>query len=229
MKKISTFFKPFEWIYLLGSFACIIVFAILYHNSVFDIIATLCGILAASINLKARRCAFIFYAVYVSIYGITSFFNHIYGEAILNIFYCLPLYLFTIYNLYLNKNKEHSASLYINKLPIKGYIMILIIIPIITIGYGFLLKYLNSTLPFANALATAVALISSFLASKAYKEQWIFWCLYSLVLIFIWLSVFIEKGSNGLVYFILNIIYVGINIYGLIIWQKKYKLQSIEN
>ena len=66
------------------------------------------------------------------------------------------------------------------------------------------------------------------MASKRYKEQWIFWIGYSIVLIYLWMF---NDGEQAYLY--LNIFYTITNVIGLILWYKKYKYEknivAIEN
>lgn len=227
MKKIW-YFNVIEFIYLIISLLIIIIFSFVFRAHFLSLVATIMGIFAAMINIKTKRLAFIFYAMYALIYGLSAFNNKLYGEGILNIIFCLPLYLFTTYKLYFRTNKNMEKNMDIKTLSIKSLIVIIILIPVVTILYGYILSILKSNLPYLNALATAFALISSFLASKIIKEQWFFWSLYDLVLIVIWLITFLNYGTSGIIYLILNIIYIGINIIGFLNWKKRYNSQIIK-
>ena len=143
------------------------------------------------------------------------------------------MYLYTIYNYYIkdkrsDKNIESSQKDFkINKINKYMIIGIILFIPIITGLYGFILSLLKSNYPYLNALATSLALVSVFLATKGILEQWYFWIFYSIILIVIWVLNYINSGSSGLLYIALNIIYVIVNTYFLIKWYIIYKKQNI--
>lgn len=227
MKNFLKMYKWYELVFMLVSFIALITLGIIFRGDniyllVFELISTICGLVAAMTNFKRKKYAFIFYSVYVTIYGIISFFNKQYGEGVINLAFNLPLYLYTLYKLYF-KIKDNNSEFQINSLNLKGWIIIIVFIPVVTVGYGFLLKYLNSSLPFENALATSLALIAAFLASKAIKEQWLFFLFYSIVLTYIWTSNYINGGTSGFTYLVLNIIYIIFNLYGFILWYKLAK------
>lgn len=228
MKRFIHIFHPLEWLYLLIAAATVITFGCMYSIHFLEIFSTLLGLCAASLNMKAKKYCFFFYAVYVAIYGSMAFYNRQYGEGILNLAYNLPLYLFTLYRFYLSKKRDsgEDGQVTIRKASLKMWGCFIVIIPVFTLAYGFALKAMNSNLPFVNALATSSALIASFLASRSYKEQWIFWMGYSAVLIYLWLDTFSQTGTSGLVYLLLNLFYVGINAYGWIIWHRNYQKQT---
>lgn len=224
MKRIFKVFNLYEWIFIIVCYALIITLGIVYKSNVWEIVSTLFGLTAASLNVKSNPHCFYFYSVYALSYGIISFINHQYGEGILNLVYNLPLYCFTIWNLFFRK--KESSQKFIGSLKKNHWLIVIFLIPSVTFGYGYILKILNSNLPFINAMATSFSIIASFLASRLIKEQWIFWIGYSAISIYIWIFNFTNTGDTGLLYFSLNIIYVILNLKGLFTWYKLYKKQE---
>lgn len=239
MKRLLKIFNLYELIFITISLLLLIglgIYNLIFNFSVlniFELISVILGLLAATLNGKRKKYAFFFYSVYVTIYGIISFISKQYGEGVLNIAINLPMYLYTIYNYYIkdkrsDKNIESSQKDFkINKINKYMIIGIILFIPIITGLYGFILSLLKSNYPYLNALATSLALVSVFLATKGILEQWYFWIFYSIILIVIWVLNYINSGSSGLLYIALNIIYVIVNTYFLIKWYIIYKKQNI--
>ena len=239
MKRLLKIFNLYELIFITISLLLLIglgIYNLIFNFSVlniFELISVILGLLAATLNGKRKKYAFFFYSVYVTIYGIISFISKQYGEGVLNIAINLPMYLYTIYNYYIkdkrsDKNIESSQKDFkINKINKYMIIGIILFIPIITGLYGFILSLLKSNYPYLNALATSLALVSVFLATKGILEQWYFWIFYSIILIVIWVLNYINSGSSGLLYIALNIIYVIVNTYFLIKWHIIYKKQNI--
>lgn len=239
MKRLLKIFNLYELIFITISLLLLIglgIYNLIFNFSVlniFELISVILGLLAATLNGKRKKYAFFFYSVYVTIYGIISFISKQYGEGVLNIAINLPMYLYTIYNYYIkdkrsDKNIESSQNDFkINKINKYMIIGIILFIPIITGLYGFILSLLKSNYPYLNALATSLALVSVFLATKGILEQWYFWIFYSIILIVIWVLNYINSGSSGLLYIALNIIYVIVNTYFLIKWYIIYKKQNI--
>ena len=67
------------------------------------------------------------------------------------------------------------------------------------------------------------------MASKAYKEQWIFWLIYSVILTILWGLTFSASSNSSFIYLVLNCFYLIINVYGLINWYKEYNKQKKQN
>jgi len=95
MKREYLSLKIYEWFYIF--FWCTLISIVTFINgsTIYAIISCLFGVIAASLNIFNKRTAFIFYVLYALSYGIISFLNNNYGEALLNIFYNTPLYIFT--------------------------------------------------------------------------------------------------------------------------------------
>lgn len=239
MKKRIFCFNIFEFIFLSIIFILIIVLGAIFHQdkiylSVLGIFSSLFALCAASFNLKQKRYAFIFYSLYIAIYGCVAFLNNLYGEAIISFAYNLPLYLYTIYKLYFSKkNKTIGNEFKITRLHHQEWFIISFLVPLIGVGYGFVLRDLfplipgfgETSYPFLNSFATAYALTASFLASKTKKEQWIFWIVNTVILVLIWYLSYFRDGNGEVSYLILYPSYLLLNIYGYIVWNKNYKIQ----
>ena len=232
LKKLFNVFRIYEWIFVIISFLVLIILVIVFKANALEIISVLLGLLSATLNGKRKKYAFFFYSVFVILYGTTAFINKQYGEGILNLCINLPLYLYTLYKFYLkdrkNDNKEEKNKEFkisgINKYLIIG---IVIFIPLVTGLYGYILSLFSSKLPYLNALATAFAIVAVVLASKTAIYQWIFWILYSVVLTIIWSLNYFIDNSGGLLYLVLNLIYIIVNIYCFVQWIFIKKKQNI--
>lgn len=129
----------------------------------------------------------------------------------------------------LNKTNriEKTSTFNIKRMNKIELIIIIILIPLFTLGYGYVLKLIESDYPFINALATSLCLISVYFTSRGILEQWIFWDLYSIVLVVLWSIKYSESqsmgGNAGLLLMIINIIYVILNTYALIEWINTYR------
>lgn len=129
-----------------------------------------------------------------------------------------------------NIKEEKTSTFKIKRMNKIELIVIIILIPLFTLGYGYILKLIESDYPFINALATSLCLISVYFTSRGILEQWIFWDLYSIVLVVLWSIKYSESqsmgGNAGLLLMIINIIYVILNTYALIEWINTYRKEK---
>ena len=243
IKKVINIFKLYEWIFVLASLILLVTLSIVYNSWWLEIISVIFGLVSAALNCKRKKYAFFVYAIYVILYGTFAFIQVQYGEGILNTCINLPIYLYTIYKYYIkdkifkkknnNENKDEnsrdSSDFKINKLTKLMVILIVIFVPLITGVYGYILSLLNSNLPYLNAMATSFAIVAVFLTSAGITWQWLFWTFYSSTNAVIWSLNFMspESSNSGILYIVLNCVYIVINTYSLITWIKAEKQQKL--
>lgn len=228
MKKILSYLKWYEYLFLLSSITIVIIMSIIFKISPLETISTCFGLFASFLNSKSNKNCFFFYVIYVALYGIVAFNAKQYGEGIINLFYNVPLYLFTLYKLFLCKKIKITKEFIFKR---RYYIYSILVLILITIIYGLILDNLfHSSLPYLNALATGFAILSSFFASKRVIEQWGYWICYSIVLLIIWFINF-NNSNAGITYLFLNFFFIAIDIYGIITWSKerKFKNENFKN
>lgn len=222
-KRFLKILNIYEWIFFIVSLILLIVLGITDYKTPYDLLSlgsVIFGVIACVFNGKRQKWTFFFYSIYVVCYGVYSFLQKNYGEAILNVCINLPMYLYTLYKYYIRDRKKKESSntdFKIQSVSWKYYLVIGIFIPLCTVGYGFLLKYLESSYPFINALATAFTLVAVFLTTKGVLHQWIFWNLLTITLLTLWSLTYVNN-NNGLSIIVLNCIYLIINTYCYINW-----------
>lgn len=219
MKKRILTKSLIELIFVVISVLTLCIVGIIFSNGdlyliLIELAISLLGISACFLNVKKIKYAFIIYAIYSINYGISAFTKLQYGEGILQACISFPLYLYTIYKLFL-KNKN-DTTFKIESIKKSEIIISIFFVIVFTIGYGFILKFMNSSYPFLNSLGSAFTLCGTYGANKRYKEQWIYWIFYSITLSILWTLNFINSSTGGIFYLIMNIIYFIVNIYALI-------------
>lgn len=220
--------KIIEWVILILPPLFLFSLGVILHTGWLEIIASTIGVLSCILNTKRNNICFFFYVVYAVIYGISALLNKQYGEMSLFFGLNLPLYIITIYKLYFKKKtgKNDMDANYIYSMNKVELILVICIIPVATVGYGFLLKYLDSRLPFLNACCTSVCAFATYFGSKKKKEQWLFWICYSIMSSYIWIYNYVVFHESGLIYLILCVICLALNIRGVISWYQAYDLQK---
>ncbi|MBQ4347616.1 MAG: nicotinamide mononucleotide transporter, partial [Firmicutes bacterium] len=93
----------------------------------------------------------------------------------------------------------------------------------VTAGYGRVLEIIGSNAPYLNSLGTGLCICAAYLSSRRIKEQWYFWLAYTFLLIALWLPSAMQD-INNLPVLLQNFIFLGININGLLVWRKMYRM-----
>ena len=76
---------------------------------------------------------------------------------------------------------------------------------------------------------SSFALIAVFFTTKGILWQWLMWTCYSSTLTAIWTLNYIEGSTSGLLYIVLNCIYIVVNFYCLFTWMVIKKKQDKES
>lgn len=220
--------KKFDYGLLIVALTTLIVIAVVKPQDhwLMTLVASSCSMTAGVLIYKGKQLGFAFYIVYSILYTIISLVNHMYGEAILYGIYALPMYVNSTVRwtreMKAAKEAGHSVNqefLTIEKLDKKHAVIILGIGVAVTAGYGYVLSLMNSAVPYLNSLGTVCCATSIYMANKKYKEQWWAWLSYSLVFAAIWMS------NMTLTFAAQSVVFVILNICGLVNWDKQYKEQ----
>lgn len=202
-----------------------VVTGIIFKAAPISFIISVVGVTAGFMNMKANKYCYIPYIVQVTLYAYVSWNNRFIGEAVLNAFYLLPLYIYSAFKWIRKKDLESDFQIFaITK---KLLIILGIAGIVITTGYGYVLQSLKSNLPFINAFATFISIAAGYLSARRIKEQWYFWIASSIIFSVIWITT-LGNDTSQITLILQNIPYLIINIVGLVKWNKLYK-QSQES
>lgn len=220
-KHVKSFSKQERYFYLI-TILTLIGTTLLFKSSLLSMLVAILGFSGSLLNGKVIRYGLIMLAINTLLYGVISFSNQFYGEALLNIVYMCPLFVMGFIR-WKNQSGESYPSK-INSLIYKDWVGIIVLGIFVTIVYGFILKFFHSSYPFLNSLATYSCAVAGTLAARKIKQQWNFWFLYNIVLIFLWFTT-MGNSLSQMPFFLLNIAFLGADYLGYQNWNKRYKAQ----
>lgn len=140
----------------------------------------------------------------VSIYIYICFTAKLYSETGLQLFYLIMAF----YGWWLwNSNKTIDQKLIISQIKIKTHVILIVSGLLLTCGIYFIMKtYTDAALPLADAFVTAFSLTTTYMMTKKYIENWIWWIAIDGLAIYIYISR--DLPLTALLYFIYVIIVV---------------------
>lgn len=182
----------------------------------------LIGVLAGMIGvwLTARQVIWCWPVALINvvIYIYVFFKSHLYADFGLQIFY-LFMTLYGWYN-WLYGGKGHT-TLFISRIKKKLILLIFIIGIPSQLMVGFLLSnYTNADYPYTDSFVSVWGIIGTFLMARKIMEHWMIWIVADLTSIVIFYKK--ELHATSVLYLIFTIL----AIYGLIKWNREYKLQE---
>lgn len=202
------------------SITLIVISGIVFKAYWVSFLVSIIGITAGILNMKANKYSYVLYVAQVMLYAYVSYHNKFIGETILAVFYLLPVYAYSAIKWIRASRKNPGVQIF--KITKKIIIILAIAGVVVTAGYGYILKLLNSDLPYINALGTFTSVAAGFLSARRIKEQWYFWIAYSIIFSGIWIST-LSSDTSQMTLVLQNIPFLYINIVGLIKWNRMYK------
>lgn len=140
----------------------------------------------------------------VSIYIYVCFTAKLYSETGLQLFYLVMAF----YGWWLwNNNKDTNHNLKISKINFKAHSILTLSGLIFTGIFYFIMKiYTDAALPLTDAFVTAFSLTTTYMMTKKYIENWLWWIVIDGLAIYIYISR--DLPLTALLYFIYVIIVV---------------------
>lgn len=198
--------KPWEtgWLVIATLLICIVTF--LLGNDILGLIAAVSGIITVILGGKGKLSTYFVAIIHILTYAYISFNAKYYGIVMLNILYYLPMQFYGYYVWKKNMNPD-THEVYKKKMSSKNTIILIAVVFISTIIYGFILQLINGNLPFVDALSTVVAVIGLYIAIKMYAEQWILWIIVNVITLAMWIWAF-SNGTGSIPIFLMSITYL---------------------
>ncbi len=183
---------------------------------IFEIGATVFGLIQGVLVLLNKRSNWIFYILQMIFLIVFSLMSHLYGDVANNSVY---LVMGVVGFILWNSKKESSK---ITKLSIKEKIIAVLIITFGTIILSFILKHTNDPLPLLDSFTTVSSFIATYYMMKKKLDTWVIWFIND---IFYAIEYFILP-NQALYLFALNIIWTFMAVGSYINWNKIMKGQK---
>lgn len=213
--------KKWEVLWLFFATFTIVSLSLYWKDTATGILAALTGIWCVILTGKGKLSSFWFGTINTVLYAIVAWKARYWGEVMLNLLYYLPTNFIGLYLWSKNINKE-TEEVVKQRLNVKNSIILYILLAITTVGYGFLLKVMNGTLPFIDAMSTIFSVFAQILCIKRCMEQWILWIIVDVVTVIMWVYAFIN-GTGDLATILMWSIYLINAIIMFAKWNKDSK------
>jgi len=222
MERLKNEFKGWRlWEILWFTFNCIIVLglSLYWRDNLIGIFSALTGIAYVVCNGKGKLMAYVFGVANAVLYSVVSFKTHFYGEVMLNVLYYLPMqfYGFCIWSKNMDDETHEVKKRRLSK---RGRAQLAGLIAVITVAYGFVLKYVGGNLPFVDSLSTVVSVFAMVMAIKMYMEQWVLWFIVNAVSTAMWAVAFCQ-GNESIATLAMWALYLANSIVMYIKWARE--------
>lgn len=221
----------YDWFLITGVIASNVIYSVM--TGTLDVIGSLAGItgvLCVVLVAKGSIWNYLFGLVNVSLYAYISYKASLYGDAVLNTFYYVPMQFIGYWQW-----RKRGAAVSQTEADGKGVqvkarrftwgqrILLALGCTAAVVAGGFILRHFGDPQPFKDSTTTILSIVAQALMALAFMEQWALWIITNIVSVAMW-TVCVARGeAHAGVMVIMWIFYLLNSINGLRVWLKLSK------
>lgn len=216
---LSRNWHPLEMLWLVvASIAALIACHCGNDCSVQSVLAAVLGVIFVVLCAKGKWYCFFFGIIHSLLYGLISWDETLYGEAILKIGYAIPMHICGLFLWYRTTSRRTFEVIHRN-LDGWGKFTVVFLMTVLTFLLGDVLRLWGDELPYIDAFTTVASVHAAWLMVNRYAEQWSLFIIINVVSILMWLYRYADDGGSiGMV--VMWIIWTINSIYGWFKWNK---------
>lgn len=201
-----------------------------WSDSLLGLISSISGMLCVVLVAKGKIANYYFGIVQTLTYAYIAYGYGLYGEAMLNALFYFPVQFIGIYLWRQHKTNRDvkGEDVKVTSLTTKGWLYTLVSIVVLTIGYGYFLRYLEGNFVWTDSATNVLSITAQILMLKRFAEQWLLWISVNVLSIILWASALISQGGNDFSMLVMWTAFLFNSIYGYINWRKLYVKQNKE-
>jgi nicotinamide mononucleotide transporter len=225
MLKDWTVFEK-TWIVMFSAINIYLYFAL--DDTLLGFISSFTGMLCVVLVAKGKIANYYFGIIQTSTYAYISYTYGLFGEAMLNGFFYLPIQFIGIY---LWKKNQTSRSVKgedvsAKRLSAKGWLIVTAISIVASLAYAEVLRVIGGQQVRIDSIAVVLSIIAQILMLKRFAEQWLLWIIVNGLSVVLWFVTLINTGGNDWSMLVMWIAFLFNSVYGYVNWIKLSKKQE---
>lgn len=198
---------------------------IIFEDYIIGTLSLVCGFLNAYYMAIGKWYNYIFGILFSVLYMYSCFVNGLYGLVIFTILFFTPIQISGIVSWL--KNKESDDTVSTRSLNTNSSILLCTIIVIGSVGIGALLSLIpTQNLAMLDSTSQILNLAGVVLGAMRYRESWYIWLTNNVADLSIWIINTILNTPNAYMMLIVSIMYLVMNIIGIVSWIKIERYQK---
>lgn len=221
----------YDWFLITGVIASNVIYSVM--TGTLDVIGSLAGItgvLCVVLVAKGSIWNYLFGLVNVSLYAYISYKASLYGDAVLNALYYVPMQFIGYWQWRKRGAAVSQAEADGKGVQVKARrftwgqrILLALGCTAAVVAGGFILRHFGDPQPFKDSTTTILSIVAQALMALAFMEQWALWIITNIVSVAMW-TVCVARGeAHAGVMVIMWIFYLLNSINGLRVWLKLSK------
>ena len=219
---------PYDWFLIIGVIASNIIYSALSGNvDVVGSVAGIAGVLCVVLVAKGSIWNYLFGIINVSMYAYISYKADLYGDAVLNAFYYVPMQFIGYWQWRKRGAAVSEAQAEGQGVQVKARrfswsqrALLAIGCTAAVIAGGFILKHFGDPQPFKDSTTTILSIIAQALMALAFMEQWALWIITNIVSVVMWCVCVARGEAHAAVMVIMWVFYLLNSINGFRVWLK---------
>ncbi|MBR2065389.1 MAG: nicotinamide mononucleotide transporter [Bacteroidales bacterium] len=221
----------YDWFLIIGVIASNIIYSIMTGTlDVLGSLAGITGVLCVVLVAKGSIWNYLFGLVNVSLYAYISYKASLYGDAVLNAFYYLPMQFIGYWQWRRRGAAISEAEAGGNGVQVKARrftwgqrVLLAVSCASAVVAVGFILKHFGDPQPFKDSTTTVLSIVAQALMALAFMEQWALWIITNIVSVIMWVICVMRGEAHAGVMVIMWVFYLLNSINGLRVWLKLSK------
>lgn len=218
----------FEKVWLATFTAINIYLFFAWGDSILGLTSSITGMICVVLVAKGKISNYYFGIVQTATYAYISYTYGLYGEAMLNGAFYLPIQFIGIYLWNKNKTLESTKGedVSVKRLTVKGWIILVAVSVLSSLAYAKVLQVIGGQQVRLDSVAVVLSIIAQFLMLKRYAEQWALWIVVNILSIALWIITLVNTGGNDWSMLVMWTAFLFNSAYGYINWIKMSKKQE---
>lgn len=223
----------YDWFLIAGVITSNVIYSIMTGTlDVLGSLAGITGVLCVVLVAKGSIWNYLFGLVNVSLYAYISYKASLYGDAVLNAFYYVPMQFIGWWQWRKRGAAVSDSEAGGGGVQVKARrfswgqraVLAAGCIAAVVAG-GFILRYFGDPQPFKDSTTTVLSIIAQALMALAFMEQWALWIITNIVSVAMWCVCVARGEAHAGVMVIMWVFYLMNSINGLRVWLKLSRKQ----
>lgn len=218
----------YDWFLIVGVIASNVIYSIMTGTlDVLGSVAGITGVLCVVLVAKGSIWNYLFGIVNVSLYAFISYKAALYGDAVLNAFYYVPMQFIGYWQwrrrgaaLSESEAKGKGVQVEARRFTWPQRFILAVGCAVAVIAGGYILQHFGDPQPFKDSTTTVLSIVAQALMALAFMEQWALWIITNVVSVVMWSVCVVRGEAHAGVMVIMWSFYLLNSINGFRVWLK---------
>lgn len=186
--------QKWEVVYVCICTAAITVISLYLGDNLLGVASAITGTLYTMFAGKGKISCYFFGIFNSAAYGYIAFENRLFGDAMLNWCWYLPMMIAGI--IFWSRKTDAGGNVIKNVLSCRGRLITAGLAVSGIVLYAWLLTKMGDPQPVVDSATTVLSVVAMVLTVKRCAEQWLMWIIVNTISVIMWLRVFYQHGNS---------------------------------